>query len=72
VADFQPIQIQRLAQAFDLRLGHFHFGAAQLGEIFGRDDPGQQTEHHQHHEQFEQGETALATRMKMQLHDDLP
>ncbi|MOA52498.1 hypothetical protein D3C78_1758010 [compost metagenome] len=72
MADFQSIDIQRFAQPFDLRLGHFHLGATELGEVFRRDDPGQQAEDHQHHEQFEQGKTALATRTKLQLHDDLP
>ena len=62
VADLQAIQVQGLAQAFDLRLGDLGFGAAQLGEILRRDDPGQQAEHHQHHQQFEQGEPALASR----------
>ena len=33
MADFQSVQVQRLAQPFDLRLGHLDLGAAQLGEI---------------------------------------
>lgn len=73
MTDLQTVQIQGFAQAFYLRLGHLHFGAAQLGEILRRDDAGQQPEHHQHHQQFEQGEPALSTRGGTQtlIHDDL-
>ncbi|MNG15833.1 hypothetical protein D3C84_996880 [compost metagenome] len=74
MADLQAVQVQGLAQAFDLRLGHLHFGTPQLGEILRRDDAGQQPEHHQHHQQFKQGEPALSTRSqdtRTLFHDDL-
>ncbi|MNL39561.1 hypothetical protein D3C87_1618460 [compost metagenome] len=73
MTDLQPVQIQGLAQALDLRLGHLHFGTPQLGEILRRHDAGQQPEHDQHHQQFEQGEPALRSRGTTQtlIHDDL-
>ncbi|MNT17597.1 hypothetical protein D3C72_1527530 [compost metagenome] len=64
MADLQAVQVQGLAQAFYLRLGHLHFGTAQLREIFRRDDAGQQPQHHQHHQQFKQCEPALGSRGK--------
>jgi hypothetical protein len=73
MADLQAVKVQGLAQSFNLRLGHLHFGTAQLSEIFRRDDAGQQPQHHQHHQQFEQSEAALGTRGETQslIHDDL-
>lgn len=57
--DLQAIQVKGLAQALYLRSRHFCFRTAELAEVLGRDDAGQQAKHHQDHQQFEQGEATL-------------
>ncbi|MNZ78424.1 hypothetical protein D3C78_969930 [compost metagenome] len=60
MADVEPVQVQRLGQALDLRAGHLHFRLAELGKVFRPDDAGEQAQHHEDHQQFEQGEAAVS------------
>ncbi|MNC51629.1 hypothetical protein D3C75_1009280 [compost metagenome] len=59
VADLQAIQVQGLAQPLDLRPRYLGLGAAELTEVLGCDDAGQQAEYYQDHQEFKQSEATL-------------
>ncbi|MNT20189.1 hypothetical protein D3C72_1554890 [compost metagenome] len=63
----EAVGVERFFKRLDLRLGHRHFGFAQLGEILGADIGCQQADDHDDDQQFEQGKAARMARCRKVL-----